>query len=112
MRQAVRAFHTAHPGAPIRYVHVIPTPTSLIVRQQRNEFGEPCVRAEPNIAPIVRAALSERGLTDRPRITVDRDGHWIEWGNRLHGFMLDSREVAPSDPAETVVVDMRDLVLY
>jgi hypothetical protein len=112
VRQAVRAFHSAHPGMPIRYVHVIPTPTALIVRQQRNEFGEPSVRHPPNIRPIVHAALAERGLGDHPRITVDTGGRWVEWGDRLSGLGLASYDVAPSDPAETVVVDMRDLVLY
>jgi hypothetical protein len=112
VRHAVRAFQQAHPRAPIRHVHVIPTPTALVVQHERHEFAEPSVRHPPNIRPIVLAALAERGVADRPRITVQSGERWIEWGDRLSGLTLASHELAPSDPADTVVVDMRDLVLY
>jgi hypothetical protein len=112
VRHALRVFQKEHPGAPVRYVHVIPTPTALVVQRERHEFGEPSVRHPPNIRPIVLAALAERGISDRPRITVQTDERWVEWGDRLSGMQLTSHDVAPSDPAQTVVVDMRDLVLY
>ena len=112
VRHELTAFQKAHPGAPIRYVHVIPTPTALVVQRERHEFAEPSVRHPPNIRPIVLAALAERGIRDRPRITVQTGERWVEWGDRLSGMALTSHDVAPSDPVETVVVDMRDLVLY
>jgi hypothetical protein len=112
VRHELTAFQKAHPGAPIRYVHVIPTPTALVVARERHEFAEPSVRHPPNIRPIVLAALAERGIRDRPRISVQVGDRWVEWGDRLSGMELPARQVAPSDPAETVVVDMRDLVLY
>jgi hypothetical protein len=112
VRHELRAFQSAHRGAPIRYVHVIPTPTALVVRGERHEFAEPSARHPPNIRPIVLAALAERGLEDHPRITVQAGEHWVEWGDRLTGLRLGAQEVPPSDLADTVLVDMRDLVLY
>ena len=112
VRHAVREFQKAHPGAPVRYVHVIPTPTALLVQGERHEFGEPSVRHPPNIRPIVLAALAERGIAEHPRITVQNGERWTEWGDRLSWTELARNDVPPSDPAETVVVDMRDVVLY
>jgi hypothetical protein len=81
LTMAIKKFRRANGSLSDIHVIVGP-PTSVDWLAQRNELGEPTLRFQPNVTPMVRSALSELGIRDPVRITISNQSTpdlWVEW---------------------------------